>query len=49
MEKFLRCYAYGLTEGETLDATVEGQAVQFTYDNPKIDVPIAVVEPVKPE
>jgi len=49
MEKFLRCFAYGLKPGEVVTATVEGQSVEFTFDNPQIDVPVAVVEPVKPE
>lgn len=40
-EKFIRCFAYGLAEGETLTATVEGVEVEFTPEAAQIDVPIA--------
>lgn len=53
-EKFLRCFAHGLSEGEEIIATIEGVAVIFTHENAQIDVPIARTEsddqnPVNPE
>lgn len=41
MNKFIRCFCYGLEPGETVLASVEGQAVTFTYDTPQVDVPVA--------
>lgn len=43
-EKFLRCFAHGLAEGEEIIATIEGVAVIFTSENAQIDVPIAPTE-----
>ena len=41
MDKFIRCFMYGLSPGDTVLAQVEGQAVTFTYDTPQVDVPLA--------
>ena len=49
MEKFLRCFAYGLEPGEVINTTVEGQTVEFSHDAPQVDVPVAPAEPVNPE
>lgn len=41
MEKFIRCFCYGLEPGDTVVAQVEGQAVTFTHSTPQVDVPVA--------
>lgn len=41
MEKFIRCFCYGLEPGETVVAQVEGQAVTFTYSTAQVDVVLA--------
>lgn len=41
MAKFIRCFAYGIEPGETVLASVEGQAVTFTYETPQVDVTLA--------
>lgn len=40
MNKFLRCFCYGLEPGETVLVGVEGQPVTFTYESPQVDVPV---------
>ena len=37
---FLRCFAYGLAEGESVSVTIDGQEVAFNHAAPQVDVPI---------
>jgi len=37
---FLRCFAYGLTEGESVTVTIDGKEVAFSYAEPQIDVQV---------
>jgi hypothetical protein len=37
---FLRCFAYGLTEGESVSVTIDGQEVAFSHAAPQVDVTI---------
>jgi len=40
MDKFIRCFCYGLTPGESVTVNIEGNPVAFSYENPQVDVPI---------
>jgi hypothetical protein len=39
--KFIRCFCYGLEPGDTVLASVEGQAVTFSHAAAQVDVPLA--------
>jgi len=39
--KFIRCFCYGLEPGDTVLASVDGQAVTFSHDAAQVDVPLA--------
>ncbi len=45
MEKFIRCFAYGLTEGETVTANIGGVDVEFSFDRPQVDCPFVAPAP----
>lgn len=44
LDKFIRCFAYGLTEGESITVQINGVNVEFTSENAQIDVSAIVPE-----